>query len=85
MKSNSSTFQVVEKHSDKYTIDGNKASGMLTRHALSLGNSYGMLTLYSIDRNNHFLIKYNYISDANAFMAYLPIAEKILDSIKILK
>jgi hypothetical protein len=44
-----------------------------------------MLTLYSIDWNNHFLIKYNYISDANAFMTYLPIAEKILDSMKILK
>jgi hypothetical protein len=49
MKIDSSTFQVVEKHSDKYTIDGNKASGILTRNAPSLGNSYGMLTLYSID------------------------------------
>ncbi len=39
-----------------------------------------MLTLYSIDRNNHFLKKYNYISDANAFITYLPIAEKFLDS-----
>ena len=85
MKIDSPTFQVVEKHSDKYTIDGNKASGILTRHAPSLGNSYGMLTLYSIDRNNDVLIKYNYISDANGFMIYLPIAEKILDSIKILK
>ncbi|HJT84666.1 MAG TPA: hypothetical protein VJ697_09295 [Nitrososphaeraceae archaeon] len=85
MKIDSSNFQVVEKHSDKYTIDGNKASGILTRHAPSLGNSYGMLTLYSIDTNNDLLLKYNYISDANAFMTYLPIAEKILDSIKILK
>jgi hypothetical protein len=84
MKINSSNFQVVEKHSDKYTIDGNKASGILTRHAPSLGNSYGMLTLYSIDTNNDVLLKYSYISDANAFMTYLPIAEKILDSIKIL-
>jgi hypothetical protein len=49
MKIDSSTFQVVEKHSDKYTIDGNKTSEILTRHAPSLGNSYGMLTLYSID------------------------------------
>lgn len=85
MKIDSPTFQVVEKHSDKYTIDGNKASGILTRHATSLGNSYGMLTLYSIDKDNDVLIKYNYISDANAFMTYLPIAEYFLDSIKIVK
>ena len=85
MKIDSPTFQVVEKHSDKYTIDGNKASEILTRHAPSLGNSYGMLTLYSIDKDSDVLIKYNYIADANAFMTYLPIAEYILDSIKILK
>ena len=85
LKIDSFTFQVVEKHSDKYTIDGNKASEILTRHAPSLGNSYGMLTLYSIDRNHDVLIKYNYISDANAFMTYLPLAEYILDSIRILK
>ena len=27
---------------------------------------------------------YKYISDANVFMTYLPLAEKIMDSIKIL-
>ena len=81
----SPNFQVVEKHSDKYSIDGNKASGILSRHAPSLGDSYGMLTLYAIDTDNDLLLTYNYISDANAFMTYLPIAEKILDSIKILK
>ena len=84
MKIDSSDFEVVEKHSDKYTIDGNKASGILTRHAPSLGNSYGMLTLYSIDTDSNVLLKYNYIADANAFMTYLPIAEYILDSLKIL-
>lgn len=84
-KIDSPNFQVVEKHSDKYSIDGNKASGILSRHAPSLGDSYGMLTLYAIDTDNDLLLTYNYISDANAFMTYLPIAEKILDSIKILK
>ena len=34
MKIDSSTFQVVEKHSDKYTIDGNKTSEILTRMLL---------------------------------------------------
>ena len=84
-KIDSPNFQVVEKHSDKYMIDGNKASGILSRHAPSLGNSYGMLTLYAIDTDKDLLLTYNYVSDANAFMTYLPIAEKILDSIKILK
>ena len=84
-KIDSPNFQVVEKHFDKYLIDGNKASGILSRHAPSLGDSYGMLTLYAIDTDNDLLLTYNYISDANAFMTYLPIAEKILDSIKILK
>ncbi len=84
-KIDSPNFQVVEKHSDKYMIDGNKASGILSRHAPSLGNSYGMLTLFAIDTDKDLLLTYKYISDANAFMTYLPIAEKILDSIKILK
>jgi hypothetical protein len=84
-KIDSSNFQVVEKHSDKYTIDDNKASGILSRHVPSLGNSYGMLTLYAIDTDNDLLLTYNFVSDANAFMTYLPIAEKILDSIKVLK
>ena len=84
-KIDSPNFQVVEKHSDKYVIDSNKASGILSRLAPSLGDSYGMLTLYAIDTDNDLLLTYNYISDANAFMTYLPIAEKILDSIKILK
>ena len=83
-KINSSTFQVVEKHSDKYLIDENKASGILSRYSSSLGNSYGILTLYAIDKDNNLVLKYKYISDANVFMTYLPLAEKILDSIKIL-
>ena len=66
-------------------IDSSKASGILSRHAPSLGNSYGMLTLYAIDTDKDLLLKYNYVSDANAFMTYLPITEKILDSIKIVK
>ncbi len=80
----SSTFQVVEKHSDKYIIDGNKAFGILSRYSSSLGNSYGILTLYAIDKDNDLVLMYKYISDANVFMTYLPLAEKILDSIKIL-
>lgn len=84
-KIDSPNFQVVEKHSDKYTIDDNKASGILYRYAPSLGNSYGMLTLYAIDTDNDLLLAYNFVSDANAFMTYLPIAENILDSIKVLK
>jgi hypothetical protein len=80
----SSTFQVVEKHSDKYLIDENKASGILSRYSSSLGNSYGILTLYAIDKDNDLVLMYKYISDANVFMTYLPLAEKILDSIKIL-
>lgn len=80
----SSTFQVVEKHSDKYLIDENKASGILSRYSSSLGNSYGILTLYAIDKDNDLVLMYKYISDANVFMTYLPLAEKIMDSIKIL-
>ena len=84
-KINYPKYQVVEKHSDKYIIDENKASGILSRSSSSLGNSYGMLTLYTIDKDNDHVLMYTYISDANNFMTYLPLAEKILDSIKILQ
>lgn len=83
-KINYPKFQVVEKHSDKYLIDENKASGILSRYSSSLGNSYGILTLYAIDKNNDLILMFKYISDANNFTAYLPLAEKVLDSIKIL-
>lgn len=83
-KINYPKYQVVEKHSDKYIIDENKASGILSRYSSSLGNSYGMLTLYAIDKDNDLVLMYTYISDANNFMTYLPLAENILDSIKIL-
>ena len=82
-KINYPKFQVVEKHSDKYLIDENKASGILSRSSSSLGNSYGILTLYAIDKDDDLVLVYTYISDANTFMTYLPLAEKILDSIKI--
>ena len=84
-KINYPKYQIVEKHSDKYLIDENKASGILARYSSSLGNSYGMLTLYAIDKDNDLVLMYKYISDANTFMTYLPLAEKILDSIKILE
>ena len=83
-KINSPEYQVVEKHSDKYLIDENNASGILYRYSSSLGNSYGILILYAIDKDNDLVLIYKYISDANTFMTYLPLAEKILDSIKIL-
>ena len=60
------------------------ASGILYRYSSSLGNSYGILILYAIDKDNDLVLIYKYISDANTFMTYLPLAEKILDSIKIL-
>lgn len=82
-KINYPKYQVVEKHSDKYIIDENKASGILSRSSSSLGNSYGILTLYAIDKDDDLVLVYTYISDANTFMTYLPLAEKILDSIKI--
>ena len=83
-KINSSEYQIVEKHSGKYLIDENNASGILYRYSSSLGNSYGILILYAIDKDNDLVLIYKYISDANTFMTYLPLAEKILDSIKIL-
>ena len=83
-KINSPEYQVVEKHSGKYLIDENNASGILSRYSSSLGNSYGILFLYAIDKDNDLVLIYKYISDANTFMSYLPVAEKILDSIKIL-
>lgn len=83
-KINYPKFQVVEKHLDKYLIDENKASGILSRYSPSLGNSYGILTLYAIDKDSDLVLTFKYISDANNFMTYLPLAEKILDSIKIL-
>ena len=83
-KINYPKYQVVEKHSGKYAIDENKASGILSRYSSSLGNSHGILTLYAIDKDNDLVLVYTYISDANTFMTYLPLAEKILDSIKIL-
>lgn len=43
-----------------------------------------MLTLYATDKNHDIVLVYKYTAEANAFMNYLPIAEKILDSIKIL-
>jgi hypothetical protein len=79
------TFQLVEKHSDKYLIDGHQASGILSRHSHSLGNTTGMLNLYAIDKTNDLLLMYKYNFDANSYIPYLPIAEKILDSIKINK
>jgi hypothetical protein len=83
-KINFPKYQTVEKHSDKYLISENKASGILARYSSSLGNSYGMLILYTIDKNHEIVLIYKYIAEANAFMTYLPVAEKILDSIKIL-
>lgn len=82
-KINFPKYQTVEKHSDKYLINENKASGILARYSSSLGNSYGMLTLYTTDKNHDIVLVYKYTAEANAFMTYLPVAEKILDSIKI--
>jgi hypothetical protein len=82
-KNDQPDFSVFEKHSDKYTINGNKASGILTRHSYAIGNTTGMLTLYSVDNKNNLIIEFKYIFDPNSFMTYLPIAEKILDSIRI--
>jgi hypothetical protein len=82
-KINFPTYQTVEKHSDKYLINENQASGILSRYSSSLGNSYGMLALYTIDKNHDTVLIYKYTAEANAFMTYLPVAEKILDSIKI--
>lgn len=76
-------FSVFEKHSDKYTIDGNKAYGMLTKQSFGLGNTTGMLTLYSIDNKHNNFIEFKYIFDPNSYITYLPITEKILDSIRI--
>ncbi|MFB5599509.1 MAG: hypothetical protein ACE5SW_04700 [Nitrososphaeraceae archaeon] len=42
-----------------------------------------MLTLYSVDNENNDIIEFKYIFDPNSFIAYLPIAEKILNSIRI--
>lgn len=44
-----------------------------------------MLNLYAIDKTNDLLLMYKYNFDANSYILYLPIAEKILDSIKINK
>lgn len=85
MQNSDPTFQLVEKHSDKYLIDGNQASGILSRYSYSLGNTTGMLNLYAIDKTNDLLLMYKYNFDANSYILYLPIAEKILDSIKINK
>jgi len=85
MQNSDPTFQLVEKHSDKYLIDGHTASGILSRHSHSLGNTTGMLNLYAIDKTNDLLLMYKYNFDANSYILYLPIAEKILDSIKINK
>ena len=85
MQDSDPTFQLVEKHSDKYLIDGNQASGILSRYSYSLGNTTGMLNLYAIDKTNDLLLMYKYNFDANSYILYLPIAEKILDSIKINK
>jgi hypothetical protein len=82
-KINFPKYQTVEKHSDKYLINENQASGILSRYSSSLGNSYGMLTLYTTDKNHDIVLIYKYTADANAFMTYLPVAETILDSIKI--
>jgi len=76
-------FSVFEKHSDKYTIDGNKAYGILTRQSFGLGNTTGMLTLYSMDNKHNYLIEFKYSFDPNSYITYLPITEKILDSIRI--
>ncbi|MDX1372155.1 MAG: hypothetical protein R3321_06775 [Nitrososphaeraceae archaeon] len=56
---------------------------MLTRQSFGLGNTTGMLTLYSIDNKHHNLIEFKYIFDPNSYITYLPITEKILDSIRI--
>lgn len=85
MQNSDPTFQLVEKHFDKYLIDGHKASGILSRHSHSLGNTTGMLNLYAIDKTNDLLLMYKYNFNANSYILYLPIAEKILDSIKINK
>ncbi len=85
MQNSDPTFQLVEKHSDKYLIDGYQASGILSRHSHSLGNTTGMLNLYAIDKTNDLVLIYKYNFDANSYILYLPIAEKILDSIKINK
>jgi len=85
MQDNDPTFQLVEKHSDKYLIDGHQASDILSRHSHSLGNTTGVLNLYTIDKTNDLLLMYKYNFDANSYILYLPIAEKILDSIKINK
>lgn len=60
-KINYPKFQVVEKHSDKYLIDENKASGILSRYSSSLGNSYGILTLYAIDKDSDLVLTFKYI------------------------
>ncbi|MGE5782514.1 MAG: hypothetical protein ACM31J_06605 [Nitrososphaerales archaeon] len=61
MQNSDPTFQLVEKHSDKYLIDGNQASGILSRYSYSLGNTTGMLNLYAIDKTNDLLLMYKYI------------------------
>ena len=67
-KINYPKFQVVEKHSDKYLIDENKASGILSRYSPFLGNSYGILTLYAIDKDSDLVLMFKFISDANNFI-----------------
>lgn len=56
MQNSDPTFQLVEKHSDKYLIDGNQASGILSRDSYSLGNTTGLLNLYAIDKTNDLLL-----------------------------
>lgn len=82
-KNNLPNFSVFEKYSDKYTLNGNIAYGILTRHSFGPGNTTGMLTLYSVDNKNNNIIEFKYIFDPNSFIAYLPIVEKILNSIRI--
>ena len=65
MQNSDPTFQLVEKHSDKYLIDGHQGSGILSRHSHSLGNTTGMLNLYAIDKTNDLLLMYKYNFDAN--------------------
>ncbi|MGD1838275.1 MAG: hypothetical protein ACPKPY_09510 [Nitrososphaeraceae archaeon] len=77
-------FKILEKQFGKYMIDGNPAVGILSKYSKSsFENSMGSLNLFAIDKKNNYLLNYEFHFDPNYYATYLPIAEKILDSIKI--
>jgi hypothetical protein len=83
-KSGYSVYDILEKNSTKYTIDGNPSTSHIVKYEYKENKVDGkFLEIFSIIENKLFTLVYQ--STIQNFETDLPIIDKIIDSIKLAK